>query len=245
MDKIGQLSARLSALEEALRHSERLAVASRYAGAIMHEVNNPLEALCNLVYLAKHAPNDADQVRQFMEIAEGQLQRLSSITRKTLSFYKDQTQEKDFDLVDIAESALTIHAHRTQRQGVEIRRRIDGPAIARVFAGEILQVVSNLVLNSLDSLPREGAVICLRVRNAKDKVHITVSDNGTGIDPAIYANMFQAHRTTKAEGSGLGLWLSHTIVQKHEGRILCRSSRSPSRTGTTFRLSFPKSRLAA
>src|ERR1700712_5051987 len=178
---VAQLSSRLNAMEEALRRSERLAVASRYAGAIMHEVNNPLEALSNLVYLAKHSPADPAQVSRYMEIAEGQLLRISEITRKTLSFYKDQTQEKDFDLVEIAESALTIHALRTSRQSVEIRKRVQGPAMARVFAGEILQVLSNLLLNSLDSLPEKGAILHLRIKATEHDVHITISDNGTGI----------------------------------------------------------------
>jgi signal transduction histidine kinase len=232
-------------MEDALRRSERLALASRYAGAIMHEVNNPLEALSNLVYLAKHCPDDAKQVSHYMEIAESQLLRIGDITRKTLSFYKEQSQEKDFDLIDIAESALMIHAQRTSRQSVEIRKRTNGPAMARVFAGEILQVLSNLFLNSLDSLPTEGAILHLRVRSSDEHVHITVSDNGTGIDQAIYENMFQPHRTTKEDGTGLGLWLSRNIVQKHQGKITCRTSRKPGRTGTTFRLTFPKSKITA
>jgi signal transduction histidine kinase len=238
---VAQLSSRLLAMEEALRRSERLSIASRYAGAIMHEVNNPLEALSNLVYLAKHSPNDAAQISRYMEIAESQLVRLGDITRKTLSFYKDQAQEKEFDLVDIAESALTIHSQRTSQQRVEIRKRVSGPTMARVFAGEILQVLSNLFLNSLDSLPQEGAILYLRLKATEHHVHITISDNGTGIDPAIYANMFEPHHTTKENGTGFGLWLSRNIVHRHQGKISCRTSRVPGKTGTTFRLTFPKS----
>ena len=242
---VDQLSSRLSAMEEALRRSERMVVASRYAGAIIHEVNNPLEALSNLVYLAKHSPADAAQVWHYMEMAESQLLRIGEITRRTLSFYKEQTQEKDFDLVEIAESALTIHAQRTRRQSVEVRKRVRGPAMARVFAGEILQVLSNLLLNALDSLPEEGAILHVRVRATEKDVYITISDNGTGIDPRIYSNMFQPHHTTKEDGTGLGLWLSRNIVHKHNGKICCRSSRLPGKTGTTFRLTFPKSRVGS
>jgi signal transduction histidine kinase len=238
-----QFSSRLKALEEALRRSERLAVASRYAGAMMHEVNNPLEALSNLVYLAKHAHSDAAQVSHYMEIAESQIVRLGDITRRTLSFYKDQAQEKDFDLVEIAESALKIHAHRSHRQGVEIRRQVQGPAIASVFAGEILQVLSNLLLNSLDFLPETGAVLSIRIKATKDNVHIVVSDNGSGIDPQIYSNMFEPHHSSRPDGTGLGLWLSRNIIRKHRGTIGCRSSRLPGRTGTTFRISLPKSQM--
>jgi signal transduction histidine kinase len=239
--RIDELSARLRAAEDALLRSERLAVASRYAGAIMHEVNNPLEALTNLVYITKNEPDDPDRVQRNMEIAEGQLLRLGEITRKTLSFYREQTETKDFNLSEIVESALKVHSHRTRRQNVDIRKRVADPAVASVFAGEILQILSNLILNSLDALPESAAVLCVRVKTSQGKVHITIADNGAGIEPSIYKNMFQPHRTTKSHGTGLGLWLSRRIIEKHNGTISCRSSRRPGRSGTTFRLSLPTS----
>jgi signal transduction histidine kinase len=211
----------------------------------MHEVNNPLEALTNLVYITKNQPADSDYVRRNMEIAETQLLRLGEITRKTLSFYREQTEASHFDLIEIAESALKIHSHRVKRQNVDIRKRVAGPAVASVFAGEILQILSNLILNSLDALPESGAVLCVRVRTSQGKVHITIADNGAGIEPSIYENMFQPHRTTKSQGTGLGLWLSRKIVEKHNGTIRCRSSRRPGRSGTTFRLSLPRSQTSS
>ena len=107
-----QLRARLRMAEESLRKSERLAIAGRFAGAIVHEVNNPLEALANLVYLTQQEANRPDNVRKNMQVAETQLNRLAEITRKTLSFYREQSEAKEFDLVEVAESALRIHAHR-------------------------------------------------------------------------------------------------------------------------------------
>jgi signal transduction histidine kinase len=239
-----ELSARLRAAEDALQRCERLAVASRYAGAIMHEVNNPLEALTNLVYLTKNDSANPDRVRRNMEIAESQLRRLGEIACKTLSFYREQTEARDFDLIEIAESALKVHSHRAKRQNVDIRKRVAGPAVASVFAGEILQILSNLILNSLDALPESDPVLCVRVKTFQGKVHITIADNGSGIDPSIYENMFQPHRTTKNQGTGLGLWLSRNIVEKHNGTIRCRSSRRPGRSGTTFRLSLPTSQIS-
>jgi signal transduction histidine kinase len=239
--RLDELTAQLRAAEDALLRSERLAVASRYAGAIMHEVNNPLEALTNLVYITKNEPADPDRVQSNMELAESQLIRLGEITRKTLSFYREQTETKDFDLGEIVESSLKVHSHRAKRQNVDIRKRVAGPAVASVFAGEILQILSNLILNSLDALPESAAVLCVRVRTSQDKVHITIADNGAGIEPSIYKNMFQPHRTTKSQGTGLGLWLSRRIVEKHNGTISYRSSCRPGRSGTTFRLSLPTS----
>src|ERR1700691_5732227 len=110
--------------EESLRRSERLAVAGRFAGAIIHEVNNPLEALTNLVYLTKQEADDPDNVRRNMLVAETQLDRLGEIARKTLSFYREQNEAKDIDLVEIAESALRIHAHRLSAGSVELRKRL-------------------------------------------------------------------------------------------------------------------------
>src|ERR1700727_417053 len=223
--------------EEALQRSERLAGASRYAGAVMHEINNPLEALTNLVYLTKQAPHNVSSVLQNMEIAESQLARLSDIARTTLSFYRDQAEAKDFDLVAIAESALMIHSRRAQRQKTKIRKDLKGPVTARVFGGEILQVISNLIINALDAVPETGGVLSLRVRTYKEKVHISVTDNGNGVTPAMSKVLFQAHQTTKSHGNGLGLWLSKSIAEKHKGTITYRRETRTGKTGTTFRLS--------
>jgi signal transduction histidine kinase len=240
-NKNEQILERLRKAEEALQRSERLAVASRFAGAVMHEVNNPLEALTNLVYLTKAAPHDAPAVIANMEIADSQLARLSEITRKTLAFYREQVEAKDFDLVEIAESALLIHSRRAQHQKVEIRKQINGPAKARVFAGEILQVVSNLIINALDAVPETGGILSLRVRSHKGKVHISVTDNGSGISKSMSKVMFEAHQTTKSHGTGLGLWLSKSIAERHEGTITYRSEARFGKTGTTFRLTLPMS----
>jgi signal transduction histidine kinase len=240
---IAELSSRLQKAEAALQQSEHLVVAGRYAGAIMHEVNNPLEALTNLVYLTKHAPLETANVVANMEIAESQLLILGEITRKTLSFYNVRSEAKDFDLVNIMEAALTLHVLRTGRQRIEIRKQIQGPAVARVMAGEILQILSNLIRNSLDALSDQGGILSLRVKVCNGNVLITVADNGTGIEASIYERMFQPHRTTKSQGTGFGLWLSRNIVNHHHGTIICRSSRIAGRSGTTFRLSLPVSEI--
>jgi signal transduction histidine kinase len=179
-----------------------------------------------------------------MEIAESQLARLSEIARATLSFYREQTEAKDFDLVAIAESALLIHSRRANRQSVEIRKNLRGPVTARVFAGEILQVLSNFIINALDAVPPSGGVLSLRVRPYKGKVHISVTDNGDGIAPSMSKFLFQAHHTTKAHGNGLGLWLSKSIAEKHNGAITYHRYSRAGKTGTTFRLTLPMTKVA-
>ena len=126
-----ELRERLRIAEESLRRSERLAIAGRFAGAIIHEVNNPLEALSNLVYLTKQEAQDPENVRRNMLVAETQLDRLGEITRKTLSFYREQSGPKPFDLVEIAESALRIHAHRLSAGSVELRKQLPKQLIVK------------------------------------------------------------------------------------------------------------------
>ena len=228
----------LKMAEEALLRSEKLAMASRYAGAIMHEINNPLEALTNLIFLTKMISPDK-KVQENMEIAEAQIKRLGEITRKSLDFYKDEQEAQEFDLIDIAESALTIHTKRLRNQRVELQKRLWPPAMAKVLAGEMLQVLSNLILNALDAMPTDGATLSVRVRSCPVRVHITISDNGKGMEPAVLRCLFEANRTTKAHGTGFGLWLSRRIVEKHGGTIHCRTSQQPGHRGTTFRVCVP------
>jgi signal transduction histidine kinase len=163
-DSVAELRERLRVSEEALQQMERLSVANRYAAAIMHEINNPLESLTNLMFLIKHGASDATTVKAYAELSEIQLVRMGELTRRTLSFYRDHTEPSDFDLIEIAESALKIHAHRVKRQSVEVCKKVPTTAIAHVFPGEILQVLSNLILNSLDALPETGGVLTLRVK---------------------------------------------------------------------------------
>lgn len=237
---ITDLQARLKAAEDALQRCDRLAVASRYAGAIMHEINNPLEALSNVVYLTKAGSDDSEQVERYMEIADAQLLRLADIARKTLRFFRDVNEGREQDLTEVLEAALTLHAQRTTHQRVEIRKNLRDPGIARVVPGEILQIFSNLLLNALDALPEEGAVLGVSIKPLSEKVHITISDNGSGIPSEIRERLFEQNRTSKAHGSGFGLWLSRNLAEKHHGTIACRTSRDAPRRGTTFRLSFPK-----
>ena len=234
-----ELKERLVRVEESLRQSERHAIAGRYAGAVMHEVNNPLEALNNLVYLTQRESHHAEQVRKNMHDAEAQLERLGEITRKTLSYYREQSEAKDVDLVEIAESALRIHAHRFSANSVVVRRHFPQPVVTKVFAGEILQVFSNLILNALDALPETNAILWMRVRMLGQRGHIIIADNGRGIHPSMHNTLFEPYVTTKSSGTGIGLWLSKRIIDKHRGTIRFRSSQAPGRSGTIFRLSLP------
>jgi C4-dicarboxylate-specific signal transduction histidine kinase len=233
------LQGKLEQAEAALQRCEKMALAGRYAGAIIHEVNNPLAAITNLVFLTKIQADDPEKVREHMSVVEEQLAILASVTRKVLAFQREQPFSKDFDLIDIMESALKLHDVRLTSGNVALTRDFRQPATASVFGTEILQIVSNLLLNSLDALPKRNAQLRIRIQTVRDSVHITISDNGSGMTPEVLKHLYEPYKTTKEAGTGLGLWLSRQIVDKHKGKLRVRSSQTKGREGTTFRLSVP------
>lgn len=233
------LEQRLPRVEEALERCERMTLANRYAGAIMHEVNNPLEAIANLVYLTKIQKNNPDVVSGNMEIVEQQLAILSQVTSQALTFHRVQAEARDWDLVEIAESALKLHAEKIARHRITVVPSFQRPAVTRAFGTEILQVISNLLLNAMDALPRENGRISFRVRTRGRSVHITISDNGKGMPAEVAGRLFEPYMTTKVKGTGLGLWLSKRIIVKHNGTLRFRTSQRAGRCGTSFRITLP------
>ena len=234
-----EMQEKLDRMELALERSERMAVASRFAGAIMHEVNNPLEAITNLVYLAKQQRDEPEQVLEYMTTIEEQLQVLGRVTNQALAFHREQVEPKTFDLVHIAQSALKLHADKLSRHGITVERHFRGPALAKVRANEILQVVSNLILNAVDALPDHTGRISLRAGRCSGCVYLAVADNGPGIQQSHVGRLFEPYVTTKQAGTGLGLWLSRRLVQKHHGVLRFRTSQKGGRQGTTFRIKLP------
>jgi signal transduction histidine kinase len=206
---------------------------------MIHEINNPLGAIANLVYLIKLQADDPKSVIEFAEVIDQQVAVLSGITNQVLGFHREQLAAKEIDVVDLVESALMLHQTRLTSGNVALIRDFRSPAAASVFGAEILQVISNLLLNSLDAVPKRAATIRIRIRARKDAVHITISDNGSGISPNVIRHVFEPYRTTKAGGTGLGLWVSRRIVEKHRGKLKVRSSSLSGSAGTTFRLSLP------
>lgn len=237
-ESIVQLKARLELAERALERSERLAVANRYAGAIMHEVNNPLEAITNLVYLTKSAKN-LTQVLENMAVIEDQLKILGRVTKQALTFHREHAEAAEFDLVEIAEAALKLHFDKLNRRGIQVERRFRGPAMVRVSASQMLQVISNLVLNAVEVLSPGKGRICVSVKRCPRCVHITIADNGPGIPEHYASHLFEPYVTSKASGTGLGLWLSTRIIRNHHGTLRFRTSRREGKTGTTFRIELP------
>lgn len=234
-----QNEGRLQELEEALQKSERLAIAGQYSAAIMHEINNPLETISNLAYLAREEADDAAKVRKYLAQLETELANVIRIAKQTLGFYGPAEALRPVNLVEVAESALLVHGRKLSAKKVKLVKRLVDEATVKIHPGEMLQVLSNLIANAVDALPEEGT-LSLRLRKSRNEVHLMIVDDGHGIPAPLMDKVFEPFFTTKKEqGTGLGLALSKAIVERHKGRIRTRSRVSEGRSGTAFRISLP------
>jgi signal transduction histidine kinase len=214
-----------------------LDAADHYAAVVLHDLHNPLEAASNLTYLIQAEAENADSVRRYAQLIEEQLSTISGIAREALSFYKHS--RKALDLVGVTEAALRIYGAKIGGKDLHIRRKLPKHAFVDAHAGEMLQLLSNLLANAIDALPA-GATLSVRITRCKSEIHIAVADNGHGIPAKILSQVFDPFFTTKSDlGTGLGLAISKSIVRRHDGKIRVRSCREPERAGTIFRISLP------
>src|SRR5438094_274767 len=233
-------------LEQVLFDSEKLAATGRLAASIAHEINNPLEAVQNALYLLqKELGADANN-RQYLDIASRETQRMSRILRQMLGFYRQQEVMGEIDLNALVEEAGALVAKRLRERGVQIATQLD-PALPRIRAAadQLKQVLLNLLLNAADSMPRGGTITVATQAGAgaetelfgRDAVQVQVRDTGDGIPDELIAQIFEPFFSTKpGKGTGLGLWVSQGIVQSHGGTMRVRSRLG---RGTTFMITLP------
>lgn len=234
-----ELEEKLRRVMAALETAEERSAAGQFALEVMHEIRNPLETLGNLVFLASESAAELPAVQRYLQMAEEQLCTLRFIAQQALGFARTADRPKAVDLVAIAEAALRIHQGRIKSQQIQLVKRLPETLIAEVHTGQMLQVVSNLIGNALEALPQSGQ-IHLRLKKNGSRIQLLVSDNGQGIKPHQLPNIFQPYFTTKTgTGTGLGLALSKRIVDHHGGTMKVRSSVTPGRTGTSFRVCLP------
>jgi len=232
--------------EQALLVTERLAAVGRLAATVAHEINNPLEAITNLVYLAKTAATSTD-VLGFLTTAEEQLACVSHLTKQTLGFYRETTGARAVRPSDIVSSVIAAFGSRARNKRIALVPEIRSDLQIYAVPGEIRQVVTNLVSNGIDAISGSGQ-IRIRVseawrRNADlvSGVRITVADTGSGIPAEVLARVFDPFFTTKRDvGTGLGLWICKNIVETHKGTIRGRSSTTLGKSGTVFSVFLPK-----
>jgi PAS domain S-box-containing protein len=218
--------------EEALHRSEKLAAAGRLAATVAHEINNPLEAVTNLLFLAKTEAS-IDQVRSYLTHAERELARVSQISRQTLAFYRDNGMHTSVDLVEILDSAVAIYRSRLQERSIRVERQYGRDTLKIMgSAGELRQLFSNLIVNAIDASLAGG---CIRVEGKvrQGMVEIEITDNGAGISPQHMAHIFEPFFTTKEHvGTGLGLWVAREVARKHSGSLELFSNVDPETHGT-------------
>ena len=232
--------------DEALRRSEKLAAVGQLASSIAHEINNPLESITNLLYLMRQS-NVMEEVQEYARIAQDELARVTEITLQTLRFHRQQSKPFEVNMADLLNTVMALYTGRLLVRDVGIEMKlIDSPPVL-CLEGEIRQVINNLVRNALDAMSGGGRLL-IRLHPQPDwvdgrkGVRLTVADTGAGISPEIADRLFEPFQTTKGlTGTGLGLWVSKGIVEKHCGSIRTRTrygaGHGPS--GTVFTMWLP------
>jgi PAS domain S-box-containing protein len=230
--------------EEALRRNEKLATAGRLTAAIAHEINNPLEAVTNLLYLARRDPARADQ---HLEMAEREVLRVADIAQQALGFVRDVSDARPVNVSSTLEEVLQLYAVKITTKKIAMNKELDAHCEISGFAGDLRQLFSNLIVNAVDAMP-PGGRLRLRVCRARERsgnqragVRVIFADTGSGIPEGDRTRIFEPFFTTKKDsGTGLGLWLSQGIVHKHGGQIAVRSCTRPGRSGTVFSVFLPQ-----
>lgn len=233
--------------EAALRTSERLATTGRLAASIAHEINNPMAAVTNLIYLIQNSPGVDDAARQYARLAQDELSRMAHITRQMLGFYRESSRSVAVEITELLDSVLELYGRRIQDSGAVIEKLYEPVPPIDIYPGEMRQVFSNLLLNALDAVG-EGGRVRVHVYAShewrdprRSGVRVVVADNGPGIRPEYCQKIFEPFFTTKGQkGTGLGLWVSQGIVEKHQGSIRVHSGRHTGRSGTCFSIFLPR-----
>jgi signal transduction histidine kinase len=235
--------------EDALRRTEKLAAVGRLAASIAHEVNNPLEAVTNLLFLIRQAPLDPESAR-YAELAAQQIARVSEISQQALRFYRQSTLPATANIADLIESVVKLHHGRTTALGIKVCRRYAQNVQLFCFAGEMRQLFANLIGNAIDAMVVGGGRLLLRARYAHSiarpeqcGVRVIIADTGIGMSREVQRRIFEPFFTTKEPtGAGLGLWASTEIISNHNGSIRVRSrvrTEHNKASGTVFTVFFP------
>jgi PAS domain S-box-containing protein len=231
--------------EAALRQTEKLAAAGRLAASISHEINNPLEAVTNLLYLVEHDGSLSAQGKELLGLAQQEMSRVSHIANQTLRFYRQSTNPTRMDMSEVLDSVIALHKLRYRNKPEIIERQFRKCRQFPVYEGELRQVFSNLIGNASDAIGADGRIV-VRIHPAMDwktgreGVRVTVADNGSGMSRETRLRLFEPFFSTKGvTGTGLGLWVSKEMVEKHGGFVQVRSSQREGVSGSTFSVFLP------
>ena len=228
-------------IEQSLLQAEKIAATGRMAATIAHEINNPLEAVMNLLYLLREKFTD-DEGLGYLATAEDELGRVSHIAKQTLGYYREHVAASLASLSEITEHAVTIYEPRCLAAGIVVNKALTSSAKVVLRRGEIMQVISNLIANSIYAMSTGGtlSVSVSDAKGAEDGVVLTIEDNGMGIPSDVLPKVFDAFFTTRTTvGTGIGLFVAKQFVEGHGGRISIESNNGPETHGTTVRVFLP------
>ena len=236
--------------EAALIQSEKLAAVGRLASSISHEINNPLEAIANLLYLIGMSEDLPEATRQYLQTAQGELSRVCQIATQTLRFHRQAVRATRVSASDLVDAVLNLYQGRLANSHIQVDARYTTSTTILCFENDIRQVLNNLIANAIDAMRASGGRLIVRAHDATDYsadfpqprrgIRITIADTGHGMSPTVKARLFEPFYTTKdLNGTGLGLWISAGIVTRHQGRLIYRSSENPGHQGTIFSLFLP------
>jgi PAS domain S-box-containing protein len=229
-------------IEQVLIQSEKLAATGRMAATIAHEINNPLESVMNLVFLARIC-GSINEARGYLLTAEKELERVAHIVRQTLGYYRETAAPVQVDLRGLIEDVLTVYQTKLNGYKIAVDCRFDNHRPIVVNKGELVQVLSNVIANSIDAMA-QGGVLQVQIGETtnlqKEGVQIAIRDSGTGIQQKHLSKIFDAFFTTKGNlGTGIGLWVAKQLIEKQHGQIAITSCTDPENSGTTLNIFLP------
>ncbi len=228
--------------EYAVRTAEKIAATSKLANAIAHEINNPLESVTNLLYLAQNSAG-VEAIHRYVESASEELARVSRIAKQTLSFHRDTRIPVAIDIGNLVADVVSLFEKSAASRRIRVVFDRQPTLTIYGYPGQLSQVFGNLVRNAAEAA-RPNTEVCIRVRQVHraggEGTRVTIHDRGDGIAKNVQNLMFDPFFTTKElRGSGLGLWVSKNLIMRHKGSIRFRSSTRPERSGTTFEVFLP------
>ena len=230
-------------VEASLVQAEKFAATGRMAATVAHEINNPLEAVMNLIYLARKNIELDSKADRYLSTAEGELERVSTIARQTLGYYRDIGAPVAVYVHDLLQNVLAVYRPKAFAANVVIDARFEHTEAIHLSKGEMLQVLSNIVANSLDAMPRGGTLhlsTTTASRHGQPGIQICIRDTGGGIPAEHLTRIFEPFFTTKGEvGTGIGLWVAKQLVEKRGGYISISNSTDIGQTGTSAEIFVP------
>jgi len=226
--------------ELALLRQEKLAAMGRLASTVAHEINNPLEAVTNLLYLARSETHMSEETRSYLTTAEQELARLGDITRLTLGFVRNTSVRRAIEMESVVNEVLSIFRHRYEQKGIVVERRIEPGVCIEIAPHELRQILTNLISNAADALNVKGPRVSIQILAEPPNAVFILEDNGIGISAEVLPRIFDPFFTTKADvGTGIGLWVTRELVENNRGMIAVESGALEDGMTTRFRIELP------